>query len=318
MPSWYIKAGLQGALSLLPQPQRWNYVLQRHITGRLHLNDSYFESRLAACRQHIENIAFARQTDRPPPTVLELGTGWHPMVPVGLYLCGVDQITSVDVTPLTAPHLLAETLDFFVRYADEDRLREHLPTVQPDRVETLRAVQAVVSSAPLDDLFGRLHIKTVVTDARSLPYPDNSIGVFVSNTTLEHIPPDVIAGIFREFRRVGGASALMSHLIDLSDHYSGFDRTITPYHFLRYPPGRWRWFNNQLQFQNRLRVSDYRRLHHDNGFDIIREDNRTGTPEQVAQVTQMQLADMFKHYTHDDLIVTASGMVSVAQPDPLA
>jgi hypothetical protein len=37
VPSWYLKAVLQGGMSHLPDPQRWNRLFQRHVTKGLEL-----------------------------------------------------------------------------------------------------------------------------------------------------------------------------------------------------------------------------------------------------------------------------------------
>lgn len=99
----------------------------------------------------------------------------------------------------------------------------------------------------------------------------------------------------------------MSHFIDLVDHYAHFDRRLTPYNFLRFRPGVWRLLNNPLQYQNRLRVSDYRDAHSRAGFRIVREEN---DDSGAAQLDCLQVAPEFRHYSRQDLAVTSSWMVS--------
>jgi hypothetical protein len=210
---------------------------------------------------------------------------------------------------------VAEVLDAYSRYHERGRLAGFLPKLQPERMDTLRAVRAKLDGADSQQVPGLLRelgIEARVGDARALPDDAGSIDCFVSNTTLEHIPPDVLRGIFAEFRRVGADNAVMSHYIDLSDHYSHFDGRITPYHFLRYSPGRWRWYNNTLQYQNRLRVSDYRAIHAETGFEVVHEADGAGSPEQIGRIV---LAPEFERYEQDDLVVINSWMVSVPRTD---
>ena len=115
----------------------------------------------------------------------------------------------------------------------------------------------------------RLGIELLLTDARRIDLPAGHVDLFVSNNTLEHIPKDVLVGIFREFRRVGRRDSVMAHHIDLSDHYAGFDPSITVYNFLRFSERRWRLFNNRLHYQNRLRISDYRCIHVEAGWELF-------------------------------------------------
>ena len=100
----------------------------------------------------------------------------------------------------------------------------------------------------------------------------------------------------------------MSHLIDLSDHYWHFDKRLNPYYFLRFPSSVWWILNNSLQYQNRLRVSDYRQIHHKTHFNIVHEENKTASEADIAAI---KLAPEFQHYPQDDVIVTRSWMVSV-------
>jgi hypothetical protein len=95
--------------------------------------------------------------------------------------------------------------------------------------------------------------------------------------------------------------------IDLSDHYSHFDHRLTPYNFLRYSAASWRLFNNDLHYQNRLRVSDYREIHELTGFKILYERDE---PLETDLIDRIALAPEFQHYDRQDLIVTRSWIVS--------
>jgi hypothetical protein len=137
MPSWYLKVGIQGVLSLLPQSQRWNYLFQRYASKGLRLTDRYFEGKLAICNRHLDHYQqyakpvngadMGHPANAYPARIVELGSGWLPIIPVGLLLSGVEQVISVDINPLLRDELIAETLQYFVRYADEGRLSQHLP-----------------------------------------------------------------------------------------------------------------------------------------------------------------------------------------------
>lgn len=308
MPSWYLKAGIQGVLSLLPQSQRWNYIFQRNISKGLRLKDRYFEGKLSTCNQHLDhyrNYAEHPAADTIPAQVLELGSGWLPIVPIGLYLSGVNQIISVDINPLLRDELVTETLQHFLKYAGEGRLAQHLPHLKEDRLASLEAALNAVPPQGGKAALEQIGLITKIQDARQIQL--SGVDLVVSNSTLEHIPGDIIEAIFRQFCGVLRPGGIMSHLIDLSDHYSHFDKKLTPYNFLQYGGSKWRLFNNQLQYQNRLRVSDYRAIHQRAGWQILHE---TSQPTQTSQIDQVHLAPEFRHYSREDLIVIESWMVS--------
>jgi ubiquinone/menaquinone biosynthesis C-methylase UbiE len=151
-------------------------------------------------------------------------------------------------------------------------------------------------------------MRLTVADARRLPMPEGSVDLIVSNNTLEHIPLDVLHAIIAEFRRILSPTGLMSHFIDLSDHFAHFDRSITLYNFLQYSGRAWRIINNSIVPLNRLRIAEYRRLFAEEGFEVIHEERTLGSEEALAQV---RLAPQFRQYPKEELLVTHCRMISV-------
>jgi|GEM_PF-92248 hypothetical protein len=310
MASWYIKAAVQGMLSLLPRPHQWNYLFQRHISRGLRLRDTYFEQKLATCAQHL--AYYDRYVGGVPKHAAELGTGWQPIVPVGLYLCGVEEIYSIDIVALQRYHLVIETLARFYRYAQEGRLTTFLPAAQPERVQRLTKLLEGPTPKDVESLLRALHIEYRVEDARRSNL--RGINLILSNSTFEHISQNNLRAILQAFSQMLESNGLMSHLIDMSDHYSHFDRKLSPYHFLQHQGLKWRLVNNSLQYQNRLRVSDYRQLHQEAGFVIVEEAN--ATPPQANMLRTITLAPAFTHYTEADLLPVVSRIRSISSlPD---
>jgi hypothetical protein len=64
----------------------------------------------------------------------------------------------------------------------------------------------------------------------------------------------------------------------MHDHYADFDPRVSRLNYLRFPDGVWRLFNNRLQYQNRLRLPDYRAIVEDAGFDVVAERPSGGRP----------------------------------------
>jgi len=259
------------------------------------------DRRFRWCAEHLEHYAGRR--GRLPERVLELGTGWIPAVPLGMALCGVDSVLTIDIQDLKRRRIFGELLALVRSYSFEDLARV-LPRASPDRFEALLRNEGDVFT-----VFRDLGIRFLVGDAARTDLADGSIDLFVSNTTLEHIPGPVLEGIWREFRRLIASDGLMSHLIDMGDHYAHFDASISPHHFLKHRPWKWRLVNNALLYQNRLRVSDYRRLHEENGFCLLEEKNQMSP----AAPDPSDLSPEFRHYTIGDLAPVVSWMVAEAR-----
>src|SRR5687768_18577204 len=99
MAVWIVKAVIQKTISFLPAGQRINYLFQKHITRGVSLSDEWFEDKLVHCNDHYS--AFVRHGGKPEGfSVVELGTGWFPVVPLGLFLCGAGEVRSYDLTSL--------------------------------------------------------------------------------------------------------------------------------------------------------------------------------------------------------------------------
>lgn len=300
-----IKAAVQGTLSLLPRAQTWNNVLQ-HFNRSLSLDDMWFLSKWNQCARHLDKLD--PEIRSRGFTALELGTGWHPITPIGLALSGATCVLSVDLQPLLAPEHVRATAQLYRRHIE-------LGNVQvPDRrcaVARLDDVIARAASLDAKAMLAALGVEVMIADARRLPVADGTVDLLVSNNTLEHIPGAVIAGIFEEFRRVAAGGAVMSHFIDMADHYRSFDRSITVYNFLAYSDRFWTLFNNKLQYQNRLRLPDFRALLVSSGWTVIDEDNAA---EPLEVLRRVRLAPRFRGYDERELAVYATWMTARAEP----
>ncbi|MDQ4091403.1 MAG: hypothetical protein M3163_14045 [Actinomycetota bacterium] len=83
-------------------------------------------------------------------------------------------------------------------------------------------------------------------------------------------------------------------LIDHQDHYSYADSTISAYNFLQYDEREWARWNPSLQYQNRLRHSDYLAMFEAEGFEIVHESPTAGSPDDLAVIGQLPLANPFR------------------------
>jgi len=340
MARWLLKAVAQKSISLLPYSDFWNGMLQRYVSGTLaRLTPEWFAGKVLQGRRHLENYtAFALRPagalsapgavrsagfqpasgragfepasgeagPSPSFTVFEVGTGWYPIVPVSLYLCGASRIWTVDRMPMLRRDRVLETLRCFADCARSGKLATLLPRMRPDRLHVLRSTLDA-GDAPLAEILRRMNIDYMPGDARHTGLPDGCADLVFSNLVLGYVRRELLPGIMAEFRRVVSPDGVMSHLIDMSDLYAAVDRRITPYNFLRYSAPTWRLLNNDVQHLNRLRITDYRELHEAAGFRIVHEEC---TPGSVETLKRVPLAREFRRYSPDDLAVLNAWIVS--------
>src|SRR2546422_7718675 len=79
--------------------------------------------------------------------------------------------------------------------------------------------------------------------------------------------------------------------------------TLFPYTTLFRTAKQWRWLDSPLTSQNRLRITDYRALFRETGFEILREESDMGSADDLARI---KLAPEFQHYQTQDLLVLHS------------
>lgn len=299
---WKVKAAVQGLSALVPRGYLLNRFFQRYVTRGLILTAARFQIKIEIFKRHLDNFRRARG-QHSGFEVLELGTGRFPIIPVGFFLCGARRTVSIDLFPLLAHGPFRRSLQMIADYAGAGQLRE----AQPERLEKLRSVLKQSEGASCKEILQQLDIECIVGDARRTSLPAASFDLLVSNNTLEHVTQEVIVDIFREFRRLVRPHGLMSHFIDMRDHYAEFDGSINVFNYLKYSDRAWRMYNNSVHYQNRLRVSDYRRFHESAGWRTISQEDELGS---ATDLRRTNLAEKFRRYSEAELLVCTSWIIS--------
>lgn len=296
---WVAKAVVQNALAALPKGVALNALLQRHATRSTVLSAGRVVEKMArVVPMHLRHLEEHSARPLGDTRVLEVGTGFTPVVPFGLHLAGVRSIHTVDIVELMTVRSVQELLTCLRDASRTGLLRERCPWVDAEREAAMCGPQAPPSS--LAELLARFGVTYEVGTALDVSLADGTVDLAVTNNVFEHVPRDVIGGILRESARTGTPDVVASHHIDLRDHYAKFDRRIDVFHNLRFSSRQWRLLNSRLEPQNRLRYPDYLAVFADAGFEIVSEDLRRGREDQLART---RLAREFRRYSTDDLSV---------------
>jgi hypothetical protein len=98
--------------------------------------------------------------------------------------------------------------------------------------------------------------------------------------------------------------------VDNSDHWQHGDRSISRVNFLRFSDSVFRWtYLNGLNYQNRLRHSEYVQMLRRAGFEILRDDKDVDSGSLEALKT-LPLDDRFRRFTAEDLATLSSYLVA--------
>ncbi len=298
---WWVKAALQSVVARLPDrlAQPVNSRLQALGSGGAALSERTVAARLDQAAHHC--AMWSRFGDGRSPRVLEMGTGWYPLVPFAMYLGGAATIDSFDVLPLTTPERVRLAAGAVAAVADR--------SADPDRVELLRALAAGTDDSTRA-ILGEIGIRfrTGVVDSASVE--PATYDIVVSDNTLEHVPLPALRTLLAATQRALRPGGVADHFVDGSDHLAHFDRGISEYHFLRWEPRAWALINNRLLFQNRLREADYRAEFERVGLTVVASE---WTPGRAADLTRLPLAAEFRSRPLAELL-PVRGYVSGLRP----
>lgn len=237
--------------------------------------------------------------------VLEIGTGWQPMIPILFSLAGARCVYLTDLNRLCTP------TSFHVAICSVRRLRRViLDSLQISETEFDEAT-SWEQSAGLEEGFRRLRLQYLAPcDCRRVPLPDGSIDIISSRAVLEHIPPRVIQDIFTDSFRLLRPKGIACHFVDNSDHWSHQDKSITTINFLKLSEAVFRLTClNSLNYQNRLRHSEYVDFLHGSGFNVLRQYRHVDS-KAVAAVQNLAIMERFRRFPAEELATISSYLLS--------
>lgn len=308
---WKLKAVVQKGISHLPRRERINYWFQKHVTKGVELTDEHFGYKITHARDHLEYFTKYLERDLKSSTVLELGTGWYPIVPIAFYLSDLKSVYSLDLSDWMSAQNVITTCQKYVEWDKAGKLASYLPARNSAKWQYITELATKSQEQiKLDEVCAALNLNRLIGDARALGFEDDSFDLICSNNTFEHIPEAILIDILREFKRVVKGDGVMSHFIDMSDHFAHFDKTITIYNFLRYSDRAWRLIDNSIQPQNRLRFKDYKKIYTELGIPLTDEKYREGS---LAELRQVPLDQKYKAYSEAELAISHGYLVSKMQ-----
>jgi SAM-dependent methyltransferase len=294
---WQAKCAIDNAKALLPFQAQL-----RRLKDRLVPYQSNLEDDVRTVAQGIRQVQWVNAAlPLEGASVLEVGSGWQPMIPILYSLAGASRVLLTDLNVLLRPdtfaaalrtlrtqrQLILDGLNLDPKILDH-MLREDAASTMDERLKELR----LVYMAPCD--------------CRKLNLPAESVDVVTSRACLEHIPPDVLQDIFHESHRLLKAGGLACHWVDPSDHWEHQDKSLSRVNFLKYSDSWFRWtYINPINYQNRLRHPEYAQMLEKAGFRIVREE-REVDEASLRQLAYMQVAQRFRRFSKQDLATVDS------------
>lgn len=246
------------------------------------------------CKEHFivkklrQQVAFARCAKSHGvgvvgATLVEVGTGWVPLLPLGFWMSGAEAVHSYDLNSHFLPEVFQRAL---LLLSEREGLVQELWGDQVSQEELAFRLSLVRAHADNPERFlqaAKIHLHAPA-DAAASGLARASVDLHYSTNVLEHVPSAVLRTVLEEGRRVVRPGGLLLHFIDMSDHFSHTDNKIHSANFLRYGEEAWRMLShNRLAYHNRLREPQFRSLFEESGLRIL-EAERTVDERALAEI----------------------------------
>lgn len=204
--------------------------------------------------------------------LLEVGTGWMHFYAVFIRLFFDVQVTLVDVWDnrqlgalQRAFQQLNEGLDRALTLTPAQSSRAH---------DLLGAIEKVAS---FDELYRLLGFEyRLDTSGVHESLPAGSFDLAFSFDVLEHVERGSLPALARNLTRLVRPGGAQYHLVGISDHLTNYDRSMSQKNYVRYSNPTWRlFFQNRVQYINRLQASELLAIFADCGMTLVHEERAT-------------------------------------------
>ena len=247
----------------LGQKRRIRYGLSRKYIDRA-------KRMLELCENH--------QAIQPGDRLLEIGTGWIHWESTIIRLFYDVEITLFDVwdnRQLEAYKHSFGQLDAIIEKEID------MNAEQRERVHGL--LQSITKSVSFEEIYDLLGFQYVIDPTGTLQqFQGGSFAAIYSCNVLEHVDRSILPEFVRDFHRLLKPGGYSIHQIDPGDHLAYYDRSVCLKNYLRYSERMWRrYFENDVQYFNRVQRSDWLRLYNEAGFELVEEES---TPTDISTI----------------------------------
>lgn len=238
------------------------------------------------------------QIDINNATLVEIGTGWVPVVPLVLHLMGAKKIITYDLNPHLQPDLTLKCVPLLDTCLSEIKRRTGIE--ESGLRERLKKLYEAKTISELFQLAGIEY--RAPADVSKSNLADASVDIVYSNLVLEHVTPQALQGIFSETHRILKPNGICWHNVDFSDHYSATNRRLSSINFLQYSDGFWEtWGQNDILYQNRWRYPQYVSLFRKQRFSIASVIRHTDAKVPKVLGEGLRLHGDFQGHSVEDL-----------------
>jgi hypothetical protein len=294
---WQIKALSQKVISLMPWSYKLNYYAQHFLTVGKFLPHEFVLEKFKITQFHLQNLEFHSNRKKLNFTVLEIGSGWYPFVPLCLYMNGITNIILYDQKNLFTKSSLRKTILALEYYYENGHLQEVFPNLDKERYSQVLNLK---NSKIIEEELRKLGICGQYGPLNKMKNVLPKIDFVVSNNTIQFFDYSELEILVSRLSEILNEDAILSFSIDLSDEFSHADNSLSKFNFLKYSKRKWYFISNKLNRPKRTIYSQYKNIF-ETKFEIIKE---TITRQKLEELENIVLHQEFCNYEKDELLIS--------------
>lgn len=296
---WFLKAmGFQilGRAPAGPALYRW---AQENISRSLEPTEERLSQKLRIGRWYHDALQKVGWLSRlPQATLMDLGAGWQPTLPLLFYSLGCSRQILADIAPVMTAGLAEKTARTFQILARQPAWRDLLDA---ERVKALDQVRWY-PWPPRDSPLGWDYVAPCQD---WLSRQRGSLDLVVTTGVLLHPSQPELDNLMAQIHRALRPGGLLMGMVPLTDVFATSDPRITPYNFLRFSPWFWRQVvSSPMMSYNRLRPSQYRESLQKNGLAPVVWELGGLTEENRQKFRRIRPHACFRAFPEDELVAT--------------
>jgi predicted SAM-dependent methyltransferase len=219
--------------------------------------------------KHLLSLYTRYQNPNRNDCILEVGTGWVHWIGTILRLFYDVKITLFDI----CDNRQFAAYKYYLQQLQQILYKEFQN--EPTMLEEVnRKINHILALNTFDELYQYLGFVYVVDSSGTLrKFKADSFSAVISVNVLEHVERSILREFIQDIYRVLKVEGFSIHQIDLSDHLTAYDRSVSRKNYYRYSDKKWKWlFESKVQYFNRVQRSEWLDLFAESGFQLVAEE----------------------------------------------
>lgn len=260
-------------------PQSLGYYLYHLIQAKSFRDiDSHINANVKSI-EVIANILKKSNINLEGANVLEIGSGWLPLMPFLFKKhLGIKKVYTYDINKHYSNDRIYKTAKHFAELNYKNYKSQGLNL--PDFIDYYPNINLVEKDLPLN------------------------VKLYYSRFVLEHVDPNFLHEMHKKLYDQMDSGARILHLISPSDHRAYSDKSLSHYDFLKYSHTKWTQICTKFDYHNRYRLPQYLSVFESIGFKVeyLSYDKVSKTSEKYNKFKDIEIHSDFSKFNEEELL----------------